>query len=99
MHVLPDLSEHDRHAGILTDRHVVFPRKVTVRDHLPEDLLAERRLFGLTAIHKRLPQVGGQVIVRVNAQLPYQLCHFRNVDCPHLVLLYSSAPFIKTACT
>ena len=99
MYVLPDLGEHDRHAGVLADRHVVFARQIAVRDHLAEDLLAERRLLGLLSVHKRLPQVGGQVVVRVDAQLPHQLCHFRYVDCPHLVLLYSSAPFTKTACT
>ena len=48
---------------------------------------------------KRLPQVGGQVIVGVHAQLPHEFCHFRNVDRSHVVLLYSSAPLMKTACT
>ena len=99
MHVLTDLREHDRHARILTDRHIILACKVAVGDHFTEDGLAERRLLRVLTIHERLPQICGQIVVGINAQLTHQLGYFRNLNRPHFVLLYSGAPFTKTACT
>ena len=100
VHLLPHLGEHDRHAGV-PDRSA--RRSAGARSQLaiisPKISRPSGRLFGLLSVHERLPQVGGQVIVGVHAQLPHEFCHFRNVDRSHVVLLYSSAPLMKTACT
>ena len=99
MYILSDLREHDGHAGVLADRNVVLARQIAVRDHLAEDLAAERRLLALLTVHEGLPQIGRQIVVCVDAQLAHQCRYLRNVDCPHLVLLYSGVPFTKTAFT
>ena len=68
MYFLPQLDEHDRHAGVLTDRQLHRLGGGDVIRQIVHDVARERERFASACVQHRLFNVVGKMAVGVDAE-------------------------------
>ncbi len=83
-HILPDVGEHDRHAGVLTDRAEFFPRELLVFEQLVEHVLCRAASdFPITGGGERRNRIFGEVAAGTQAEPAYGFDELCGLNDPH----------------